>query len=94
MTPTVVDVPGRSRFELRDGDRVLGFTEYHERDDGALVMPHTVVTEPRRGAGYGSILVGGALDDLRERGRRIVAECPFVARFVHDHPEYSDLLAD
>jgi hypothetical protein len=88
----VVDNPDRSRYELRDDERLLGFTEYHERG-GLLVFPHTVITNPKRGAGYGSTLVQGALDDVRVKGRRIVAECPFVARFVAEHPDYGDLLA-
>lgn len=90
---TVVDHPERSRYELFDGDHLVGFTERHARDDGVLVFPHTVITVPKRGAGYGSTLVRGALDDVRAQGRRIVAECPFVARFVAEHPEYADLLA-
>ena len=44
-----------------------------------LVFPHTVITSPKRGAGYGGTLVQGALDDVRAKGRTIVAECPFVA---------------
>jgi predicted GNAT family acetyltransferase len=92
MALEVVDNPDRSRYELRDHGHLLGFTEYHERD-GVLVFPHTEITEPKRGAGYGATLVQGALDDVRARGRTIVAKCPFVARFVHDNPEYADLLA-
>ena len=57
------------------------------------MFPHTVITEPKRRAGYGSTLLQGALDDVRAKGRRIVAECPFVARFVAEHAEYADLLA-
>jgi uncharacterized protein len=87
----VVDNPARSRYELRDDGHLVGFTEYHERD-GVLVFPHTVITQPKRRAGYGSTLVQAALDDVRAKGRRIVAECPFVARFVDEHPEYADLL--
>jgi predicted GNAT family acetyltransferase len=93
MALAVTDNPARSRYELRDGDRLLGFTEYHERDDGVLVFPHTVITEPKRGAGYGSTLVQGALDAVRAQGRTIVAQCPFVQRFVEEHPDYQDLLA-
>jgi hypothetical protein len=93
MALTVTDNASRSRYELYDDDRFVGFTEYHERDDGALVFPHTVITEPKRGAGYGSTLVRGALDDVRAKGRTIVAECPFVKRFVRQHPDYRDLLA-
>ena len=93
MALTVTDNPDRSRYELRDDGHLLGFTEYHERDDGVLVFPHTVITEPKRGAGYGSTLVQGALDDVRAKGRTIVAECPFVTRFLREHPEYADLQA-
>jgi predicted GNAT family acetyltransferase len=87
----VVDNPARSRYELRDDGHLVGFTEYQERD-GALVFPHTVITEPKRRAGFGRILVQGALDDVRAKGLRIVAECPFVAKFVAEHAEYADLL--
>lgn len=93
MALAVVDNPDRSRYELRDDGHLVGFTEYHERDDGVLVLPHTVVTVPKRGAGYGSMLVRGALDDVRAKGRTIVAECPFVTRFLEEHPDYADLLA-
>ena len=92
MALEVVDNPDRSRYELYDDGHLVGFTEYHERG-GVMVFPHTVITVPKRGAGYGSTLVQGALDDARARGRRIVAECPFVARFVAEHAEYADLLA-
>ena len=91
MALEVVDNPARSRYELRDAGHLVGFTEYEERD-GALVFPHTVITQPKRREGYGSVLVQGALDDVRAKGRRIVAQCPFVARFVAEHPEYADLL--
>jgi len=94
MALAVVDNPSKSRYELRDDDHLVGFTEYEERDDGVLVFPHTVITSPKRGAGYGSTLVREALDDVRARGRTIVAKCPFVAEFVQEHAEYRDLLAD
>ena len=93
MALAVVDNPRRSRYELRDEGHLVGFTEYEPADEGVLVFPHTVITEPKRGAGYGSILVQGALDDVRRKGATIVARCPFVADFVGDHPEYADLLA-
>ena len=93
MALTVTDNPAKSRYELFDDGRLVGFTEYHERADGVLVFPHTVITTPKRGAGYGGTLVAEALDDVRAKGRTIVAECPFVKQFVDEHPEYADLLA-
>ena len=93
MALEVVDHPDRSRYELRDDGHLVGFTEYHERGDGAYVFPHTVITERKRGSGSGAALVRGALDDARRRGWRIVPQCPFVAHFVIEHPEYADLVA-
>ncbi len=63
----VRDNPARSRYELFAGRERVGFTEYHERD-GVYVFPHTVITRPERGAGFGVTLVRGALDDARRRG--------------------------
>jgi uncharacterized protein len=94
MALAVTDNPARSRYELHDGDHLVGFTEYEEQPDGALLFPHTVITVPKRGAGYGSTLVRGALDDVRAKGHTIVAQCPFVQRFVEEHPDYADLLAE
>jgi uncharacterized protein len=37
--------------------------------------------------------VQGALDDVRAKGRTIVAQCPFVKGFLDEHPAYQDLLA-
>jgi uncharacterized protein len=92
MVLEVRDSPARSRYELFADGRRVGFTEYRERD-GVFVFPHTVITRPERGAGFGVTLVRGALDDARRRGWRIVPECPFVARFIAEHPDYADLVA-
>jgi uncharacterized protein len=76
-----------------DGD-VVGFTQFRPKGDGVLVFPHTVIEEDHRGRGLAGQLIGGALDDVRARGDRVVARCPAVAGFIDDHPEYADLLAD
>lgn len=83
----------RSRYELVDGDEIVGIADY--RLDGEVwVFPHTEIAGTRRGQGLGEILVRGALDDVRSQQRSIVPACWFVADFVRDHAEYQDLLAD
>ena len=74
-----------------DGERV-GFTQFRVREDGVLVFPHTVIDEDQRGKGLGGQLIGAALDDVRARGERIVAECEAVRGFVDEHQEYADLV--
>jgi hypothetical protein len=44
--------------------------------------------------GVGSRLAKGALDDVRRRGLKVVARCPFIAAWLKRHPDYADLLAD
>lgn len=94
---TDVDVrhnPDRARYEAFVDGELVAVADYRAQADGeTLVFPHTVVAEALRGQGIGERLVRGALDDVRRRGRSVVAECPFVARFIDEHPDYRDLLA-
>ena len=89
----VVDEPGRQRYEARLGDQVAGFLEYRVAG-GRTILVHTEVDPSMEGRGIGSLLVTGALDDLRSRGRRITVKCPFVAAFLERHPDYHDLVAE
>lgn len=82
------------QYEIWLDGRSVGFTQFQVRDDGVLVFPHTVIDEDQRGKGLGGQLIGGALDDVRSRGERIVAECPAVQGFVDSNPEYADLQVD
>ena len=87
----VSDNQAELRYELFDDDELAGEIRYR-RLPGALALVHTEV-EPKR-KGLGTELVKGALDDLRERGLRVVPVCPFVAAYIRRHPEYADLLTE
>jgi predicted GNAT family acetyltransferase len=92
MTDTVVHDEAGSRFVLRRGDEEIGSTEYVTREDGGIVFTHTEVDEELQERGLGSKLVRGALDQVRDSTSvRIGATCPFVRRFLAEHPEYEDL---
>jgi hypothetical protein len=83
--------PDERRYELLVDGEPAGELVYRDRGGGVLAFLHTEVDSARQRRGLGSALVRGALDDARERGLKIVAICPFVEAFVHDHPEYADL---
>jgi predicted GNAT family acetyltransferase len=91
MEPTVTDVPEADRYEIRDGDRVLGLAAYHRRGD-TVVFTHTEVDPDAGQSGLGSTLVRAALDDVRARGGRVVAQCSFVRGWIERHPDYADLV--
>ena len=68
METTVRDNPEESRYEIRDGDRVLGLAAYERRGD-TTVFIHTEVDPDAGQDGLGSTLVRAALDDVRGRLR-------------------------
>jgi predicted GNAT family acetyltransferase len=93
MALSVTDVPESSRYEIRDGEQVIGLAAY-ERDGEQVVFTHTE-TDPESGhQGVGSTLVRGALDDVRAHGRTVVPLCPFVRGWIERHQEYGDLVAE
>jgi predicted GNAT family acetyltransferase len=81
------------QYEIWVDGRSVGFTQFRAGEDGVVVFPHTVIDEDQRGKGLGGQLIGGALDDIRARGERIVAECKAVRAFVDENDEYADLVA-
>jgi uncharacterized protein len=88
---TVADNPSRSRFELLDGDRVVGWVDY--RPGGAsVIIAHTEIEEGNEGQGLGSVLVREMLDQLGAAGTTIIPSCPFTAAFIHRHPEYAGVV--
>ena len=89
---TMIDNPEASRYELDDGDTLIGVAAYHLRD-GAIVFTHTEVSDDYEGQGAGSQLAREALDDVRRRGLGVVALCPFIAGWIERHPDYADLVA-
>jgi len=93
MEKTVVDVPERGRFEIRDGDRVLGLASYHV-DNGVMTLPHTEVDPSVGGRGIGTALVAGVLTAARERGLHVLPYCSFVRHYIQQHPEDVDLVAE
>jgi predicted GNAT family acetyltransferase len=91
MEPTVHDAPDAERYEIRDGDRVLGIAAYRRRGD-TVVFTHTEVDPDAGESGLGSRLVRGALDDVRARGDHVEPRCSFVRGYIERHPEYRDLV--
>jgi predicted GNAT family acetyltransferase len=89
---SVRDNRAELRYELVRDDEVLGFLLYRIEPD-AVVLVHTDIDPAYEGQGLGSVLVKGALDDLRERGVRAIPLCPFVRAYIRRHPEYAPVTA-
>lgn len=91
----MVPDPTRPRWELLDtdggGERVIGKL-FATQADGVLDIRSTVVDPDRRGHGLGGVLVEAAVEHARAEGLKIRPSCPFVPRYLADHPEHSDLV--
>jgi predicted GNAT family acetyltransferase len=87
---TVAPDPENHRYTISVDGEVAGFAAYADRDN-ARVFYHTEVQEAFGGRGLATILVTGALDDVRAQGKRIVGVCPLVSAFLKKHPSYADI---
>ena len=89
----VVDNPARSRFELLDGERVIGIASYvvvpgdGSDDADRVVFFHTEVHPEYEGRGLAGRLADVALSSTVASGRRIVALCPYIKVYLRRHPE-------
>lgn len=79
------------RYEITEAGRVLGHADYRE-SAGVVTFTHTEIDPSQGGKGLGSKLARFALDDVRARGLRAVAQCEFIAAWIERHPDYRDLL--
>jgi predicted GNAT family acetyltransferase len=87
----VVDVPDRSRFEVRVDGEIAGFAEYR-RSPGLVAFVHTLIDPRFEGRGLASELVRAALSDARSDGLAVLPFCPFVRGYIAGHGEYLDLV--
>ena len=63
-------------------------TEYIKTPNGEIYLTHTEVPRALGGKGIGSQLVEKALKDIEQKDLRLVPLCPFVAGYIHKHPEW------
>jgi predicted GNAT family acetyltransferase len=88
---TVVDVPERSRFEIRVDGEFAGFAEYRRRP-GLIAFIHKLIDPRFEGRGLASQLVGTALSQERSDGLSVLPFCPFVRSYIAGHTERLDLV--
>jgi len=82
--------PDTNRYIIEIGGVYAGFSQVAQHGD-QVVFIHTVVDEKFEGRGVGSRLIGAALEDVKSKGERIVAVCPFVTAYLTKHKEWEPL---
>lgn len=87
----VHDRPDERRFVITVDGELAGIATYRLRDD-VITFIHTEVSPPFGGRGLAARLAAYLLDDARRRGLRVVPSCPYIARYIQEHPAYRDLV--
>lgn len=91
VAPRITDAPERQRYEAHLGNDLAGVLEYTVRRN-RIVLVHTEVASHAEGRGVAAALTRSALDDARRLGRRVIAACPYVRRYLERHPEDLDIV--
>ena len=86
------------RYNVAEGRleaRVAGQIAYAEYrlQPGTITFTHTRVPETFGGRGIGTQLIEAGLSMARDRGLKLIAQCPFFAAYIQTHPDTQDLLA-
>ncbi|MFC5520813.1 GNAT family N-acetyltransferase [Polaromonas jejuensis] len=89
---SIQDNPSEHRFEYASqGERAVTI---YALAGNVITFLHTRVPEALRGQGVATQLVLASLASARERGLRVIPQCPVFAAYMRAHPETHDLLAD
>jgi uncharacterized protein len=78
------------RFEMPIGDELA--VSYYSTEGNRTTLLHTEVPPQFSGQGVGSQLAHEVFEVLRKRGQRVIAKCPFMAKYAAKHPEYLVML--
>jgi uncharacterized protein len=93
MEMQVADNPEQERYEIRVDGEIAGFVQYHLRD-GVIAFLHTETGPRFRGQGVAGRLIRSGLEAARARHLAVLPYCPFVRRWMTEHPEYADLVPE
>lgn len=89
---TIINNSEASRFEMKLDDEKIAKIDY-VLGGKVYMMTHTEVPPEYGGQGIAGKLARFALDAVRAEGFRVVPLCPYIRKYITEHSEYSDLVA-
>ena len=82
---SVRDNPAQHRYEIYDGDRLAGISEY-KLTKNKIAFTHTEIDPAFGGRGLARELVTQELDDARRRDLAVLPFCPYVRKVIASNP--------
>ena len=93
----LIDNEERRQYEFHV-EKYTPKIEYMKSTNGEIYLTHTEVPTQLGGKGIGSQLVDKAVtakaaaNGIEKQGLRLVPLCPFVAGYIHKHPEWKRIV--
>lgn len=86
---TIRHNPDRMRYEVLDGDTVIGQAAYIDDGGSHRIFYHTVIDEDFGGQGLAGRLAAHALEETVAAGLKIVPVCPYIKKYLASHTQYA-----
>lgn len=67
---------------------------YATPSEEVMDFTHTYVPESARGKGVANKLIEEGLCFAEENGKKVIASCPVVKKYIHKNPDYHKLLKE
>ena len=81
------------RYEMDLDDGYIALINYFVTPSGDIALTHTEVTYEFEGMGIGTELVEKCLEDIKDKGAKVIPQCGFVASYIRRHPQWQDMVA-
>lgn len=93
MATEVTRVEDEKRYEIRLDGELTGFVTFSERGE-VIALIHTETFPQFAGQGLATTLIEETLDDVERRGLCVMPFCPFVNKYIAEHPERLHLVPE
>ncbi|MDD3122108.1 MAG: GNAT family N-acetyltransferase [Candidatus Izemoplasmatales bacterium] len=79
-------------FSEDEYKKIIAEITFPTRDSSRMDIDHVYVDESHRGQGIASHLMELAYAEIKLRGKKIVAKCPYAISWFKKHEEYQDIV--
>lgn len=85
--------PGKTRFEIKEKDEVLGEMVYRMEDEKNMVIEHTFIDPSLRGKDFGKQLLDEIANYARSKQLHVSSECSYASKLLEKNKEtFKDII--
>ncbi|GAA5131259.1 GNAT family N-acetyltransferase [Thalassotalea piscium] len=73
-------------------DGQIAYISYDDQN-GKMHLTHTIVPDELSGKGLAKVLLEDVLEQIKKDGKKAVAKCTYIVKYLEKNPEKIDLFA-